>query len=95
MQACTYDGTRLQALALSRWAEQVSGYACTSRAGSDGWTVEVDDSGADRITIHPGQVLVWTRTTRRWATCSLEQFSDWFEPAPRELPIFSDGETAE
>lgn len=95
VHACAYDGTPRQALALSRWAEQVSGLPCVGRAESDGWVVDVADPAVGVITLHPGQVLVWTRSTRRWATCPLEQFHAWFEPAPRELPIYSDGETAE
>lgn len=95
VRARRYSGSRCEAGEIARWVEQLSDCLCTTRAEPDGWVVEVQDPATGCLELNPGHVLVWTRSTRRWAVCSPSQFGAWFEPTPRELPVFSDGEVAE
>lgn len=97
VRARAYDGTRRAAEDIIRWVEQVGrGCVGTARADRDGWVVVVDDPHSSScLELHPHEILVWTRSSDKWSACSAEQFGAWFEPAPRELPVFPDGETAE
>lgn len=97
VRARAYDGTRRAAGDITRWVEQVGrGRVCTSRGERDGRVLVVGDpQSSSSIELHPHEVLVWTSSSGRWSACTAEQFGAWFEPAPRELPIFPDGETAE
>lgn len=98
VRARDFDGSRRAVVELTDWVAHLGGgrYACTGRAESHGWVLLVEDPDAGTcVELQPREVLVWTRSSARWTTCSREQFTSWFEPAPRELPIYSDREVGE
>ena len=102
VRAVWHDGSDAQLTLVTEWVQQVH-----HDGELDGETddrevlVEVEPGPvlvirpawpAEPVRLQPGMFLV--RRSTGWTVYSAEQFLAAFEPLPRELPIFDDGEVA-
>ena len=102
VRAVWHDGSDAQLALVTEWVQQVHHDGeLDGEMGDCEVRVEVEPGPvlvirpawpAEPVRLEPGMFLV--RRSTGWTAYSAEQFLAAFEPLPRELPIFDDGEVA-
>ena len=96
VRAVWHDGSDAQLALVTDWVQQVTN---DRELGDREMRVEVEPgpvlvirSSVEPVRLEPGMALVLRAAG--WTVCRADQFLAKFEPLPRELPIFDDGEVA-
>ena len=92
VRAVWHDGSHTQVAAVQEWVRQAGSPNVTAEVRPGAVVVVRQPWPTEPLCLRPGMFLALT--CNGWMVYSAEQFQAAFQPAPRELPIFDDGEVA-
>ena len=93
VHAVWHDGSDAQVVLVTAWVQQVADGRRASVEVEPGAVLVIRPAWpAEPVRFGPGMFLVLRAAG--WTAHSVDQFLAGFEPLPRELPIFDDGEVA-
>lgn len=92
VRALWHDGSDAQVAAVREWVRQAGAPDVKAEVEPGAVVVVRQSWPAEPVCLRPGMFLALT--CNGWMVYSAEQFQAAFQPAPRELPIFDDGEVA-
>lgn len=93
VRAVWHDGSDAQVALVTEWLQQVAGDREMRVEVEPGPVLVIQPAWpAESMRLQPGMFLVLGAAG--WTVCRADQFLAEFEPLPRELPIFDDGEVA-